>query len=202
MTRIGALLRENELGTIRYPWVNVELGETTPRIKINKYQYFRDWDWIIAAGSYEEEIFEGVARTKFLITLVAVGSVALAILLTIGFSRVLTRPVMQLTEVSARMAAGDLTQKVGITTADEIGTLARSFNGMANQVLNYTRNLEDIVRVRTEEIQEKEEKYRNLSNLLNSVLESSTEYSIMATDTRGAILEYNSGSANLFQWTK
>jgi len=202
MTRLAPLLKEDEVGTIRYPWVNVELGETSPRIKINKYQYFRDWDWIIAAGSYEEEIFEGVARTKFLITLVAAGSVALAILLAIGFSRVLTRPVMELTEVTARMAAGDLTQKVGITTADEIGTLARSFNGMANQVLNYTRNLEDIVRARTEEIQEKEEKYRNLSNLLNSVLESSTEYSIMATDTNGVILEYNSGSANLFQWTK
>ena len=202
MTRLAPLLKEDEVGTIRYPWVNVELGETTPRVKINKYQYFRDWDWIIAAGSYEEEIFEGVARTKFLISLVAAGSIALAILLTIGFSRVLTRPVMELTEVTARMAAGDLTQKVGISTADEIGTLARSFNGMANQVLNYTRNLEDIVGARTQEIQEKEEKYRNLSQLLNSILESSTEYSIMATDTNGVILEYNSGSANLFQWTK
>jgi PAS domain S-box-containing protein len=58
------------------------------------------------------------------------------------------------------------------------------------------------VQGRTQEIQEKEEKYRNLSNLLNSVLESSTEYSIIATDIHGVILEYNSGSANVFQWTK
>ena len=99
-------------------------------------------------------------------------------------SRVLTRPVMELTEVTARMAGGDLTQKVRITTGDEIGTLANSFNRMADQVLSYTRNLEEIVQDRTEEIQEKEEKYRNLSNLLNSVLESSTEYSIIATDTQ------------------
>jgi methyl-accepting chemotaxis protein len=106
----------------------------------------------------------------------------------------LTRPVMELIEVTARMAGGDLTQKVRIATKDEIGTLASSFNRMADQVLNYTRNLEDIVQARTEEIQEKEEKYRNLSNMLNSVLESSTEYSIMATDTNGIILEYNSGS--------
>ena len=195
-------LKENEVGTIRYPWANVELGEKSPRMKINKYQYFRDWDWIIVAGSYEEEIFGGVARTKFFITLVALGSIALAILLTVMLSRILTRPVMELTEVTARMAGGDLTQKVRIATKDEIGTLASSFNRMADQVLNYTRNLEDIVQARTEEIQEKEEKYRNLSNMLNSVLESSTEYSIMATDTNGIILEYNSGSANLFGWTK
>ena len=196
------LLKENEVGTIRYPWANAELGETSPRMKINKYQYFRDWDWIIAAGSYEEEIFEGVARTKFFITLLALGSIALAFLLTVMLSRVLTRPVMELTEVTARMAGGDLTQKVRITTGDEIGTLATSFNRMADQVLSYTRNLEEIVHDRTQEIQEKEEKYRNLSNLLNSVLESSTEYSIIATDIHGVILEYNSGSANLFGWTK
>ena len=198
----ATLLRENEVGTIRYPWANVELGETSPRMKINKYQYFQDWDWVIVAGSYEEEIFEGVARTKFFITLVALGTIALAILLTIMLSRVLTRPVMELTDVTARMAGGDLTQKVHITTGDEIGTLASSFNRMADQVLINTRNLEEVVHVRTQEIQEKEEKYRNLSNLLNSVLESSTEYSIIATDIKGIILEYNSGSVNLFGWTK
>ncbi|MDH4265645.1 MAG: Cache 3/Cache 2 fusion domain-containing protein, partial [Deltaproteobacteria bacterium] len=51
MVRKAPLLKENEVGTLRYPWANIELGETHPRVKINKYQYFRDWDWIIAAGS-------------------------------------------------------------------------------------------------------------------------------------------------------
>jgi len=202
VVRKAPLLKENEVGTLRYPWANIELGEAHPRMKINKYQYFRDWDWIIAAGSYEEEIFGGVARTKFFITLVALGTVALAILLTIMLSRVLTRPLLELTAVTAKMSGGDLTQKVNLTTGDEIGILAKSFNRMADQVLNYTRNLEDIVQARTVEIQEKEEKYRNLSNMLNSVLESSTEYSIIATDPNGNIIEYNSGSVNLFGWTK
>ncbi len=202
ITRKAQLLSENEVGTIRYPWVNVELGEKNPRMKILKYQYFRDWDWIIAAGSYEEEIFGGVARTEFFIALVALGSIALALLLAVMFSRILTRPLMELTEATARMAGGDLTQKVHIARNDEIGTMARSFNGMADQILSYTRNLEDIVQMRTKEIQEKEERYRNLSTLLNSVLESSTEYSIIAMDANGIILEYNSGSANLFQWSK
>ena len=202
MIRLAPLLKENEVGTLRYPWVNVELGESAPRMKINKYLYFRDWDWIISAGSYEEEIFEGVARTKFFITLVALGTVALAILLTVMLSRVLTRPLQQLTEVTARMAGGDLSQKVDLSGGDEIGTLSHSFNRMADQVQNYTRNLEEIVQARTQEIQEKEEEYRNLSRLLNSVLESSTEYSIMATDPNGVILQYNSGSVKLFGWSK
>ena len=202
MIRRAPQLGPKQVGTIRYPWANAELGESVPRMKINKYVYFRDWDWIIAAGGYEEEIYEGVARTKFFITLVALGTVALAILLTVMLSRVLTRPLQQLTEVTARMAGGDLTQKVNLSGGDEIGTLAQSFNRMADQVLNYTRNLEEIVQARTREIQEKEEEYRDLSRLLNSVLESSTEYSIMATDPNGLILQYNSGSENLFGWSK
>jgi len=202
IARKGPLLKENEVGTIRYPWANVELGESAPRMKINKYQYFRPWDWIIVAGSYEEEIFAGVNRTLYFVVLIALGSIALALLLAVILSRVLTRPLTELTEITARMAGGDLTRKVALTSEDEIGRLAQSFNRMADQVLNYTRNLEEIVRSRTEEIQEKEEKYRNLSNLLNSVLESSTEYSIIAMDPGGIILEYNRGSANLFGWPK
>jgi len=202
IARQAPLLKENEVGTIRYPWANVELGENAPRMKINKYLYFRPWDWIIVAGSYEEEIFAGVNRTLYFVVLIALGSIALAILLTVILSRFLTRPITELTEITARMAGGDLTQKVALTSEDEIGRLAQSFNRMADQILAHTRNLEEIVRTRTEQIQEKEEKYRNLSGLLNSVLESSTEYSIIAMDPRGIILEYNRGSANLFGWEK
>ncbi|MCX5911793.1 MAG: HAMP domain-containing protein, partial [Deltaproteobacteria bacterium] len=158
IARRAPLLKENEVGTIRYPWANVELGERTPRMKINKYQYFRPWDWIIIAGSYEEEIFAGVSRTLYFVILIALGSIALAILLMVILSRVLTRPITELTEITARMAGGNLTQKVGLTSEDEIGRLAQSFNRMADQILNHTRNLEEIVRTRTEEIQEKEEK--------------------------------------------
>lgn len=202
IARKAPLLKENQVGTIRYSWVNEELGETSARLKINKYQYFKDWDWIIVAGGYEDEIFAGVRRAKWFFSLVAVGSGGLAILLTILLSRVLAQPLSELTEITGRLAAGDLTQQARVTSRDEIGKLAQSFNSMAAQLQAYTRNLEEIVRARTEEIQEKEERYRDLSNLLNSILESSTEYSIIATDPDGIILRYNSGSQKMFGWSK
>lgn len=179
-------LKEGQVGTIRYPWVNVELGETKPRMKILKYQYFRDWEWIIAAGSYEEEIFAGLARTKFFIALVAAGSAGLAILFTILLSRVLTRPLLELTESTAKMAAGDLTQKVRIRTGDEIGTLAMSFNRMSDQVLAYTRNLEEIVQARTYEIQKKEQELWETKDYLENIVQSSVD-AIVTTDPKGRI---------------
>ncbi|HXE98447.1 MAG TPA: cache domain-containing protein [Dongiaceae bacterium] len=40
---------------ITYPWRNAVLGDTKPRKKVVAYKYFREWDWIIAAGSYPDE---------------------------------------------------------------------------------------------------------------------------------------------------
>lgn len=40
---------------ITYPWRNVVLGDKKPRTKVVAYRYFREWDWIIAAGSYIDE---------------------------------------------------------------------------------------------------------------------------------------------------
>lgn len=40
---------------ITYPWRNAVLGDTKPRTKVVAYKYFRQWDWIIASGSYLDE---------------------------------------------------------------------------------------------------------------------------------------------------
>ena len=40
---------------ITYPWRNAVLGDKKPRTKTVAYRYFREWDWIIAAGSYLDE---------------------------------------------------------------------------------------------------------------------------------------------------
>jgi len=40
---------------ITYPWRNAVLGDKKPRTKVVAYKYFREWDWIIASGSYTNE---------------------------------------------------------------------------------------------------------------------------------------------------
>jgi two-component system NtrC family sensor kinase len=40
---------------ITYPWRNAVLGDKKPRTKVVAYKYFREWDWIIASGSYPSE---------------------------------------------------------------------------------------------------------------------------------------------------
>lgn len=57
--------------------------------------------------------------------------VALALVLGILAARQLTRPLGQLAYAAQRVASGHLGERVPISTSDEVGELARSFNSMA-----------------------------------------------------------------------
>ncbi len=46
---------EEEIFEQQYPWKNK--GDADARMKISRLIYFKDWDWIIGAGSYHEEFF-------------------------------------------------------------------------------------------------------------------------------------------------
>jgi class 3 adenylate cyclase len=68
----------------------------------------------------------------------ALGFGAVALLVGIGFifliSHGFSKPIEQLVEGTRRIQEGDYTVKVPVTSRDEIGTLARSFNEMAEEL--------------------------------------------------------------------
>lgn len=200
MIKEALILGDNKVGTIRYPWMNPELGETKPRQKLTKFIYFKPWDWIIVAGAYEEEIYHSLHETEQFILLVVLISLVMALGMTFILSRILTKPIQDLTEVTTQMAAGDLSQRVETTGTDEIGVLGYSFNRMAAQIQSYTTNLEKSVEERTVDLRDSREKYRNLSQFLKSILESATQYAIIAMDVDGTIIEFNEGAENIFGW--
>ncbi|OGP50113.1 MAG: hypothetical protein A2Y79_07300 [Deltaproteobacteria bacterium RBG_13_43_22] len=202
MIKEAQAIGDGKVGTIRYPWMNPELGETKPRQKLTKYIYFKPWDWIISAGAYEEEIYHSLHETERFIFMVVLVSLGIAFGLTIVLSRFLTRPILDLTRVTAKMSAGDLSQRVKIQGQDEIGILGDSFNSMAAKIQDYTSNLENLVEIRTKDLMDSREKYRTLSNFLTSILESTSQYAIMAMEVDGTITEFNKGAEKLFGWKK
>lgn len=195
-------LSSEEVGTVRYQWINPELGETKPRQKINKYIYFKPWDWIISAGTYEEEVYEALYETERFIFIIVLISVAMILILTIMLSKLLTDPIRELTEVTTKMVDGDLSQRVNVTGTDEISLLGTSFNRLISQIYFHTSNLEKMVEERTMELKESRGRYRDLSRFLNSILDSSTEYAILAFDFQGNIIEFNKGAEKIFGWAK
>jgi GAF domain-containing protein/HAMP domain-containing protein len=62
------------------------------------------------------------------------------------------RPLAQLTQLSERMATGDLTQRVPVRRQDEIGRLAGAFNTMADELAGFYASLEARVEQRTQQM--------------------------------------------------
>jgi signal transduction histidine kinase len=75
------------------------------------------------------------------------GAVAVVLAAVAGWaiSRRISDPLAALTEVTAAMAKGDLTARADVARKDELGTLARSFNQMAEQVADVITTLRRFV---------------------------------------------------------
>jgi len=82
-----------------------------------------------------EEQSASIYKASLIGLLVATGvGIGLAVFLTFGMARLVSRPVQELDEVAGRLAGGDLEARADVKTSDEIGGLAESFNQMAGQV--------------------------------------------------------------------
>ncbi|MFP3869273.1 MAG: ATP-binding protein [Syntrophobacteria bacterium] len=93
-----------------------------------------------------------IARSKEKMILFAVVAIlGIALIIGIFIQRFVSYPVRDLLEGTERVTAGDLSTPINISSNDEIGTLARSFNQMTSQL-----RLSDM------ELKASEEKYRSL----------------------------------------
>lgn len=96
-----------------YTWQNP--GEPSPRLKHSAVVYFEPWDWLIAAGAYEDEYMGAVGQVKssektLLWGVMAAGFLSLLFVLGIAFvlGKRLTQPIELVTKLAGDVAKGDL----------------------------------------------------------------------------------------------
>jgi signal transduction histidine kinase len=92
--------------------------------------------------AFGRSILTGVARGLLLAGFIAV---LLATLVGYFISRRLTRPVLDLVQVTEQMSAGDLGVRANIFRGDELGQLALSFNKMAGRIEDTVATLRNFV---------------------------------------------------------
>ena len=134
-------MTEQREGWIHYPWQNP--GESHPRRKIVRYLYYQPWDWIVAVGSYEEEFYRetNLIKGRILSSLGVISIVVatLAILMVFLAAKVLSDPIRHMTSVIRDVKRGRFHRQMEITSRDELGELAVTFNRMTS---NLQRNRE------------------------------------------------------------
>lgn len=84
----------------------------------------------------------------------AVLAFAMMWVLYVGVARLVLRPITVLHSAARALGDGDLSARAELTSQDEFGRLAKSFNGMAAELETYTTSLEGMVRERTAEVEQ------------------------------------------------
>lgn len=110
-------------------------GKTEEAMKLIYSVVDPNWNWIIASGSYLQDFNAPATSLLMVIIATVVGSLLLATIATILFSRHLARPLHQLAQKVHQVSQGDLTVELEpMNRKDEIGTLNGGFNEMCTQL--------------------------------------------------------------------
>jgi methyl-accepting chemotaxis protein WspA len=132
-----------------YIWQNP--GEPQPRKKVSAVIYFEPFDWVIVAGTYEDDFFRPIGHVNEMIKslflkLILVGGliILLSVLLAVFLARRLTQPLELTTTLAQKIATGDIQQTreelAGaeavriIQSGDETGELLRAFQAMTGNL--------------------------------------------------------------------
>src|SRR5215216_3921756 len=109
--------------------------------------------WSVIVHQDRSEAFEPTKNQTKTITLIALIVSVLAGVLGYFVAQWIVAPVVQLTAITGLIARGDLTQRSGITTHDEIGTLAGAINTMTAQLQDTLGGSERRVAERTADLE-------------------------------------------------
>lgn len=120
-----------------------------------------------------------IAEMQRMVVLLTAMVVIVGVLLSMFLVNIFIKPVKRLVQATERVASGNLYQMVNVTTKDEIGTLASSFNRMIvslkesrEKIEEYNRTLEGKVKERTAELEKTTRllkvEYDRLEAIINS----------------------------------
>ncbi len=111
----GLAATNGAVAYVNYPWTNK--GETTPRMKVAAVTSFPAWDWVIAAGMYEDDYHSVrakldavVARLLLIGPLGGILVVVLAIGLALLIGAAIAKPIGKIIFVARTIAEGNLAE--------------------------------------------------------------------------------------------
>ncbi len=107
------------------------------------WRWLPELDWGVITEIDKAEVY-GVAYNLNTLGWVLLFGIAFPIVFfAYVVGKKISAPIVELTDATEKMSAGDLTQRVKIDRGDELGVLATSFNSMAEALGKKTKEIED-----------------------------------------------------------
>ena len=185
---------------------------------LSAHTHIPEMDWCLIAQMDTKEVFAPVTQLTNNLLLMFAIILFIAIFISSSIPRIITRPLRILYKGTEEIIKGNLDFKVGTTSTDEVGQLSRAFDEMTaslkksrEELEDYSRNLEEKVKVRTRELsdinqdlekeiierKQTEEALSKSQQELTSILKSSPE-SLIYHDEQGTILKINPRFTEVF----
>ncbi len=124
----------------------------------------RSFSWIVGVGVDSSDIFRPIRVMTWWLLAVTCCLALLVVIFTYVIAQGITVPLKNLTRTSQTIAQGNFNQRVPVHSTDEIGILGSNFNEMARalsareiQLQELNKNLENMVRQRTMELEKSNE---------------------------------------------
>ena len=149
-----------------------------------------EYRWILLAEIDKAEAFAPIKTLGIIALILGVVCAAAVTCLGIVFAVSTSRPIKDLINATERFAGGELDYRVKIPRRDEIGTLASSFNAMAEEIseeITEHKRMEEV-------LQKSEEKF-------HSVVSTATDAIILA-DASGNVILWNEGARKMFGYAE
>jgi nitrogen fixation/metabolism regulation signal transduction histidine kinase len=97
--------------------------------------------WVVGVGMDNQDITATLDELQSVLLKATIVVVLLVVLGTAIVARRTTAPILRLQQATRRVAAGDLTARSGVTSADELGDLGRAFDEMTKEIDESRRQL-------------------------------------------------------------
>ena len=117
--------------------------------------------WYLVVSQPAKQYYQPVQRLTTGILVLVITLTVIALISSYLISKRITRPIRALTVVARQVAEGTLHTKAPVTSSDEVGTLARTFNLMTTELEAVRATLEERVDERTQELSETNEKLKH-----------------------------------------
>ena len=136
---------------------------------LTAYAPIASLNWMVFVELPIDEAYAPLFNTMGRIGLVLLASLALASVAGTILAHKMTVPIQALRAGAARIGSGDLEQNIRINTGDELETLADQFNDMARKLRESYADLENRVKIRTEELAQSVNELRGLSEVTQAI---------------------------------
>lgn len=175
-------LKPGEIAEERYPWQNK--GESEARMKIARIMYFAPWDWVIAAGSYEDEIYE-VSRRISSYNAKGIGVLIFASVLIL------------LAAVIASMWGSNTVTTVLKQNISGLTASAESVSAAATQILSSSQGLAEGSSEQAASIEETSSSLEEMASMTRQNADNAEQANSLMTETSYVVVEANDSMTEL-----